>query len=1050
MALDDKTLTAEVKAAQLDNGVEPAGSNIDPEFYFSDDVVNIHKSQYDGFGPRYGMAPLPYHSVPVDSAQPSLLDLEPVSPTGESRTRIYGVVPLRLATYSASGPLGPSLTHYAWLAITKAQVDNADALSLHLNVANGTGGQTYTPGMDTRLSKYAQLGDGSSQWLAFLTSDSVTQRRRLDNWPNAWGSLASFTVPGRIVPMQWLVGNVTAEATGSVPPIIQMQNGYSSEFAYLTPKAGSRKISVIRHATKSGQNIARTQYDVDANPNYYLFRNNLTKATADMDATRLTFTATRTYGTAGVYTNGIFTALYSDPLATHNQRHSVVAVAFGKPWGFVFKEEMTTGTTDGIVPAFCVDFTKFTYETTDKNTLNQGTANRYSENGSFKQTCWAYWPSWTINIPTANDATLACSTANNNVALGPANSGVLRANTTYEFTYTACNKMLGHETNVGTPARIETGTDDFVCLLMRRSQTDTGASTGANEAVIAQGANVPFGAVSYRNVFEYRVYYRELGSYEWLPAGRIDAPKYQFDATERTWAVCEGAVAGLPGGQPGGFVDNSTLPADEYFQTFTYANRLFWCSPKSLVFSGRDNPYVYSVRNAFGCPKGAFLGGITHAYPGQAEQTARIVLFTSEAAYTARFLGQEFGIQEPVRVSPDSIGTFYLDGSDFEIREWTSITAFSYRSAVNADGVLYWWGPQGIYRDDGVDVPTKAWSLYMDPLLKTLYDKAQTLKIHAIYNHNTHECIWFYLDTAGVQRALVYNVKGDSFFNFTFTNILIDSAQLLDVEVSGSSLRALRGPRVLLHCRDAADLAIPQRTVFFDELVDAGDLRVSKAYMVTSVAASGANRELTLAPGFTGAVPTSGKLTISGSKAYRDNADVVDGIYTVVGGNGTTTLQIAPIGGTWTGNDFTLGAIASATNYFPVWVESVHGFTLRAQSEYFAPMGWLFHGRWLYCQQLFKVDNLLRRDAFQVRMEWLTTAGGPTANTRTLTLVDNYRGNFRVHSQILTSQQNAEGQGISTTWTTPSGLHNGGRWQVQYLSFNVLPLTSGENRRYEG
>jgi len=1050
MAMDDKTVTAKVPAQQLDNGIEPAGSNISEEFYFGDDVTNIHKAQYDGFGPRYGMAPLPYHSIPVSTGQPSLVDLEVVAPSGESRSRVYGIVPLRLATYSATGPLGPSATHYAWITISKAPADNADALALHMNVTNGTLGQPYASGMDSRLSKFTQFGDGNFQWLIFLTSASTNQRRRLENWPNAWGSVSSFTVPGRVVSMQWLIGVVTAEATASVPPIIRLQDGYSSEFAFLNPKPGLRKITVYRHSTKGGQNITRTQYDVDATSSYYLFRNNLTKTTADMNAANLSFTTSRTYGTAGVYTNGIFTALYSDPLASHNQRHSVVAAAFGKPWGFVFKEELTSVATDGILPIILVDFTAFNYETVDRNTMGQGSANRYSENGSVKPTCWVYWPSWEINVPTANDAALACSTPNNNVALGPANSGILRANSTYEFTYTAYNKMLGHETNVGTPARIETGSDDFVCLLMRRSQTDTGASTGVNEAVIAQGANVPFGGATYRNVFEYRVYYRELGTFDWLPAGRIDEPRYFFDATERTWAVCEGAIAALPGGQPGGFVDNSPLPSDEYFQTFTYANRLFWCSPKSLLFSGRDNPYIYSVRNAFGCPKGAFLGGITHAYPGESEQSSRIVLFTTEATYTARFRGQEFGTQEPVRVSPTSVGTFYVDGSDFDIREWTSITAFSYRSAVNADGVLYWWGPQGVYRDDGVDVPSKGWSQYMDPLLKTLYDKAQSAKIHTVFNHNTHECIWFFLDTAGVQKALVYNTKADSFFMWSFSNILVDSSQLLDVEVSGSALRTLRGPRVLLHCRDASDLTIPQRTVFFDELVDAGDVRVTKAYLVTAVATSGANRELTLAAGFTGTVPTSGALTISGAKAYRGNTDAVDGIYAIVGGNGTSTIQISPIGGTWAGNDFTLGAIGASTNYFPVWVESVHGFALRAQSGYFAPMGWLFHGRWIYCQQLFKVDEMTRTTGYQVKMEWLTTAGGATPGVRTLTLADNYRGNYRVHSQIPFTQQNAEGQGISTTWTTPSGLHNGGRWFVQYLSFNIVPMSSGENRRYEG
>jgi hypothetical protein len=237
--------------------------------------------------------------------------------------------------------------------------------------------------------------------------------------------------------------------------------------------------------------------------------------------------------------------------------------------------------------------------------------------------------------------------------------------------------------------------------------------------------------------------------------------------------------------------------------------------------------------------------------------------------------------------------------------------------------------------------------------------------------------------------------------------------------------------------------------VFFDELVDAGDMRISRAYLVTAVATAGANRRLSVKSGFAGSLPSSGSLTISGYRGYRDNADDVEGIYTIAGSDGSTYIDIAPIG-SWTGKDFTPGAIANATNYFPVWVESVHGFALRAQSEYYAPFGWLFYGKWLYCQQLFRVDKLLRTAAFRVNMEWLTTTGGTTPSVRTLTLTDNYRGNYRVHSQIVPSQGNTYGQGLSTTWTTPSGLHNGGRWFVQYLSFNASAQTLGNNRQYEG
>lgn len=1061
MATEDKMMNVPVPAIQLNNGLEPATANVSADFKFSDDLVNFHKAPFDGFGPRYGMAPIPFHNVssPLGSAAPSLVDLELATGSGgDLRQLLFGIVPVKLAAYSAAGPLGASKTYFAWVSTGLSSSTPEVILNQGMTYSGGNG--TPRDFLDVALSKYKPWADAifnsAGEWVPLLSdAPSQSTRRLLGTWPNAFASVASLTVAGRVIPMPWIYGSITAQTTGAIPPIITTQFfGYSSEFAYLNQTPGSRNLNVIELSSKTGVGlVSRTSYNVTASGPYYLYRNTYSKSTADVDSTKLTFSGTTTYGTAGTYATPV-TALYNDSAAKHNQRHSVIAAAFGKPYGWLYKEEMVSTISSESLPLIPFDFTRFKYAPVDQQTINQpGGAGDYKENGAVKKTCWGAWPSWTEGTPTTNDASLSCANNNYFVAIGAADSGILRKNTTYEFAFSVYNKLIGHETNVGTPAKVDTGTDDFVCLTLRRSQTDTGSATGANIAgVVGASATAPFPYPSSVNFYEYRVYYREYGTFEWLPAGRIDAANYFFNATERVYAVCQGPIAGLPGGQPGGFVDNSPLPDDEYFQTFVFNNRLFWVSPKSIVFSPIGNPYVYSISNALGSPSGSFLGVIVHAYPGQAEQGARCVIFTTTGTYTARFEGVEFAIQQPVRVSAETVATFPLDGSDFVVNPWTSITAFSYRSAVNAKGMLYWWGPQGLFRDDGVQVPSDTWCEYMIPLLKDLYDKTQTQNICAVYNVNSYECIWFFRDPTGTQRALVYNTRGDSFFLWTFSGILIDAVQNLEVALTGTGQRTpIQGNRIVLMCRDASDTTIPQRAVFFDELVDGGDLRISRVAMCTAVAVQGSNRRLTITRSSAFTLPSSGKVTITAYNSYVDpnTARTVDGIYSIAGSDGSTYIDISPIGGSFPAPSFAIGS-NTGTNAFPVWIEAENGFPLSAPSQYFAPNGFEFYGRWTYCQQMFKVSELIRSDGYQVQMQWLTTAGGATPGTRTLTLTDNYRGNYRVHSQIPFGQENAEGQGIATTWTTPSGVHNGGRWYIQYLSYKVLTMTEGHNRRYEG
>ncbi len=195
-----------------------------------------------------------------------------------------------------------------------------------------------------------------------------------------------------------------------------------------------------------------------------------------------------------------------------------------------------------------------------------------------------------------------------------------------------------------------------------------------------------------------------MGSYEWLPALVVDASFLAYYPNHRVLWMCKGAIAQLPGGQPGGFNDYSPLPDDVYDCVVSFRERIFWISPTSCVFSMRNNAFAYPLRNSVSAPTGEFRGALVHAYPGQAEQDSRIVIFGSKETYIGRFTGRYQNY--PVTIGTTTY-TYPLEGSDFQVDTWTSVTAFSHRSAVVAEGILYWWGPEGIYKDVGRDLPVK-------------------------------------------------------------------------------------------------------------------------------------------------------------------------------------------------------------------------------------------------------------------------------------------------------------------------------------------------------
>ncbi len=643
-----------------------------------------------------------------------------------------------------------------------------------------------------------------------------------------------------------------------------------------------------------------------------------------------------------------------------------------------------------------------------------------------------------------------------------AGTGVLRKATTYEFTYSLYNKRLNYESNVGIPVKFNTGANDFVGL-----QLWNAAAGGGNETQYFHWRNtapaghwMPFYFGSFQdnltkwyppnlatNFCEYRFYYRQLGTFEWLPAGNVDAAQFWFDGF-LALNVCLGPVAATPGGQPGGFNDYSPLPADNYNCVVQYKNRFFWFSDKACVFSLANNIFAYAGRNSISASTGKFLGGIVHNYPGQAEQSSRLIIFGTDGNYVARFTG--LYQQTQVQVSADTSATFNIEGSDLVIDPWTNVTAFSYRTAAIANGILYYWGPQGIYRDDGVATPTKI-SPDLEPYIFTLYDPNDTQNIHAHYDDLTKEITWFYrpktADSAAT-HTLVYNVLTEKFIPGSST-AKIDWTQSLNVE----SNMGTAGKRTLIGSR-ASGAATVQRSYFFDNRNRSGDMYPTTDWLIKSVTTPVAgSRRLTLAGGYNAtnfaAISIGDYLALQQAPEYSNGFscdDMIAKITAVNTGSGYVDILLP------TGATMAASLTPTFDKYFPFWQRTPtavgqNGIPYVIQTTYWTPTGINGYYWWLYWYLLAK----MRLWATDVDIGWQLAFRGPTALdfiTDPTVFQDNSDGNFQLYHPLRRGNDNMEGQGLKLKL---SDAHIGHEWVLQYMEIHGTPYTDGDIlKQFEG
>jgi len=692
-----------------------------------------------------------------------------------------------------------------------------------------------------------------------------------------------------------------------------------------------------------------------------------------------------------------------------------------------------------------------------------------------KQTCWQYASSYVQG--TQSQQVVSPSTSPNPV------TGVLVANTTYEYTYSVYNVLTGKESNVGTPALAFTTVANSAITILAGfinssfpGYSHTGSPKWFGSSVAADNINYVNENMPINYLF-YRLYYRELGSFEWLSAGEYSFASIYIEHNRPSIyiGINNSGAAGV-GGQPGGFNDFSDLPTDDYIDVATFQGRMFWLTRGQLCWSRSDDLLSYPALNFAGAPSGEYRGMLPHFFAGQAQQNGRLVVFSSNGSFEGRFTGNL--TQQQIRVSPTAQPqAVYVDGSDFVLSQRGSETAFSGRSAIVAEGILFFMGATGIYRDDGVALPKRI-SQDIEPLVFEAYDKTTTDEFFAYYNRRSGEILFFYrpdpnrpdLNPQGyLTKAWVYSLRTESFGNQSDLvdfkgqtvgdnpgawsqygyNQLIDWAQDLDL-TRFETVPHAPGVRTLIGSRRDGSATV-SRPYYHDDDCSGGDYRPGDEMMIKEIQRpDAATVRFILASGYSAtilaAIAVGTKIAIQNSTVYGDmpTAANVDG-YFVVKAKGAGYVDIEASG--------SLPAVAAQTftpaQYFPMFVDGFHGVNCVMQTHYLAPEGiFTWHAlRWLHI--LIKPVPTQQGNVIPyVTAKWEANHQQVTSTaTKNLNLLalNTRETTTQIMTDIPSNNMEAQGQAVRTTLTYNQLA---GRWTF-YMVAGYYESAPNDTKMYQ-
>ena len=1069
-------------AGIMDKGVDIYGPKFRSDLVLDIETYNVTDGKSQGIGIVYGKSPLPGQSdaeTPTGTRCNNIRYSEDTSSATRGltrRTRFLKLIPVTMGEFDN---LTSQKQFFAALVSKSSALGADDYLDVILlsEYEEASGPLYYYERVRTLYSGlHPSTWDGD-------TSNYLKTELLLLNAPTTNGLLNYFRydanrpfipatvlqVSNKRIPMQWLYGQMLnpGSVSATVPPNVNLwfwQTTGGSPGTYPLVYCG------LPSQNRKNANVSQRQirvyginqlasyvrqwevsFDLNANPTAIQGGSGYDDAAAHYNLSAITPTSSSTRGIGGSMT----AALINDAYSFTESGYTAILACGDKPVAIFLQDWIYQ---DDKKSPLWVDLTEpILFPRPNKYSP-------YTEDSLPKSNCFKLWPNF------VRGTTMVNSTAG---GAGLVAGGILQQDTVYEFAFSFYNKRLNFETNVGQPVKIQVGNTGDVAISLCTSAGVTPRpglfSTWLNSGSGAESVldfpfmdgNFPpaFAPIEaneffkFMNYLEYRFYYRVEGSFEWLPAGNFDAAQLWFQPNAEFFAiVCKGEVAALPGGQPGGFNDYSPLPKQRYRCVVNYKNRAWWVSSTSIFFSLENNIFAYPVRNAITAQTGEFLGALVHNYPGEAEQTSRLIIFASNAIYVARFTGDKS--YQAIRVSPVTVAEFPVDASDLVIDLWTTVSSFSERSAVVAEGILYYWGAQGIHRDNGTDTPEKI-SKRLEPDIFSLYDPTKTDEIFCSYNAVTKEITWFYqprtADATYPRHMLVYNIESDQFL-FGKTSDLVDD--IYQVDLKNTDHPDLSAQRTIAHVRKASDSMI-QHPYFYDLKNQAGSMNPKTEFVVKTISTPATGqRRLTLAAGYDATnfatIVAGDYIALNQTKAYATsltNGDsMIAQIAAISTGSGYLDI-ILPDGG-----DLDSSATLTYDKYFPIWhrgrlTAGLNGIPWQIKTGYWLPSGVNNSLIWQWIYMLLQYSEWPKPTGSNTfTMAYRTPSGGPEISD-VIRFVENSDGAMQLLHALRQGYLNNQGQALKMTL---SGIHIGEPWVLQYLEAHCTIESGNTLKQYQG
>lgn len=1049
-----------------DKGVNNFEPDIGAEITWDEATVNVTSGVQRGVGVRYGVAPLAGHSNTESPAGNNSNGIQrSEGSSGQSltfREQIFGIVPITMAPYDGAYPKANRQFYVYLVGLDDSSNTTIDAC-VGCSISGGVSKQesTFVAGLAT--SSYRQESPLVRRHktellnLPQITTPTAASMQAILQQVSAryWAPYAHISVSGKRVPYQWMLGDVTVDPDATHTPGVNIWTVAFTSGGSPTVYCGAPSEIITRDFSANDTRgilvycLDTNGYNLDMSYSAQITSANTTAVTAYGTGTMYAAVTGTKSGASTAYSSAEG-ALVNDPGSYTNTKHDAVLLAGEIPIAIIYQDWLMA--VKGMMPRW-VDLSSPGCIPRALNTRLGEFTGRAFASGSFNTT-----------LP---------------LTFSDANTGILRKNVIYDIGFSYYNKLIDYETNVQFFNEILNDTDDYTsCIpdatngsVFHLSQTNPTLLKSPWEYSDTHSSATSAGCTGRGfsiNDYEIRFYFRESGTSEWLPAGNYDAAQYWFwngwletKSGSGAYAprICSAASGGLPGGQSSGFIDYSPLPKQRYICALVFQQRAFWWSEKTMQFSLTNNIYAYPTRNITACPTGKWRGGIAHSESRGLSQISRLIVF-GDQTYSGRFTGEK--TVQNVRISSDTLGQFEVDGSDFRLEFLSESTAFSFRSAVVADNILYWWGPQGIYQDNGVDPPFKI-SGILEPDIFAYVDMARDSEVHCVYNKRTSEILWFYppkvADATYPTHGLIYNVENEKFYPFKM-RCQVDSSQNIKLE-NDDTPDDVDGERLLIHCRETTASTI-QRTFYFDDMVEAGEQGPLRELTVLTVATPVAGtRRLTLTTGSAGitasGIAANDLICIQNAKGYAPTLVLADDMIAKVTAvsNGSNYIEIALPDGA----SFDAAASLTGTTAFPIYqmhatTAGLHGITYNIATNYWLPDGLSNSWYWVYLYFLFKYTGIpTPTNVF---------TGLPTgavidltyrslvctaALTDVLHLRDNSAAHCQIHHPMRNTGRAASGQALKYAL---SGIHIGNPWTLEYLEAHCKKENGFTLKEFEG